>query len=118
MIRLSRTAQRMNREEPVQNLRAKARAYIPRHLCLTVRGYHPPTGFEDGRSEAGQGDQQSLFRRGGQRVGAGGQPIHRPSTHKKARAAPRSQRKGRVAESVHGRRKEKENEATASLPQN
>ena len=116
MILLSRTAQLVNAQEPVQDLRAKARSYIPRHACLPISGYDPPASLEGGGTEPRQRHQQGLFRPTQRRIRASAR--RRPSPYKQPRAAPRRERESRMAERVHGGRKSKENQAPAPFPQN
>lgn len=118
MIRVSRTAQRMNGQEPVEHLCAEARPYIPRDARLTVRRHDAPSGLEHGRPEARQCHEQGLFGSRVRRIRCGDRATRPPSTHKKAGAAPCGQRESRVAERMHARREEKENEPPRALPQN
>jgi hypothetical protein len=118
MIRMSRTAQRVSGEKPVEHLRAEACAYIPCDARLTVCGHDAAARLEHGGRQARQSHEERLFGSGRRWIRCGHRAIRRPSTHKKAGATPGSQRKSGMAERVHARRKEKENEPPATLPQN
>lgn len=101
MIRLSWMAQRVNQEEPLEDLGAEARPYISRKASLPICRDDSATAFQSRCRKASERNQKRLFRSvGGEtRDSRGG--AHRPTSYKKARAAPGSKSQSGVAERVH-----------------